>query len=98
LSAFGDSVVALGSHGPVFSPNLPQAKADLCPPGGPSADTLATTPIEAPGLVAHLTRVVENRLQAGSSNLHDEVIAVVERHLILYVVRHTGGGIGNSCG
>jgi two-component system nitrogen regulation response regulator GlnG len=74
------------SHGPV----LP---ADRLPPAvrAGAADTVSSTSVEAPDFVVPLTRFVENRLQAGSTNLHDEVFALVERHLVLQVLRHTGG-------
>jgi DNA-binding protein Fis len=56
-----------------------------------AADTVPTTSVERPDFVALLIRFVDSRLQAGSTNLHDEVFALVERHLVLQVLRHTGG-------
>jgi two-component system nitrogen regulation response regulator GlnG len=67
--------------------------ADRLPPAvrAGAADTVPTTSVEAPDFVALLTRFVDKRLQAGSTNLHHELFALVERHLVLQVLRHTGG-------
>jgi two-component system nitrogen regulation response regulator GlnG len=76
----------LQATGPVLVPNsLPPAVQ------AGAADAAPTAPAEASDLVAQLTQFVEDRLQAGSTNLHDEVFALVERHLVLQVLRHTGG-------
>jgi two-component system nitrogen regulation response regulator GlnG len=48
-------------------------------------------PLDAPDIEAALTRFVEGRLGHGSPDLHGEVLALVERHLVLQVLRHTGG-------
>jgi len=54
-------------------------------------ETAASESIDAPELSTALTRFVEARLRDDSRNLHEEVLALVERHLILQVLRHTGG-------
>ena len=56
-----------------------------------AADTVPTTSVEASNFVPLLTRFVETRLQAGSTEVHDEVLALVERTLLLQTLRHTGG-------
>jgi DNA-binding NtrC family response regulator len=76
----------LRAHGPVLLPDcLPAAVR------AGAADTVPTTSVDEADFVVLLTRFIENRLQAGSTNLHDEVFALVERHLVLQVLRHTGG-------
>jgi two-component system nitrogen regulation response regulator GlnG len=97
----------LRAHGPVllpdFLPELPLAPLGQChdpvlladclpaPVHAEAADTVPTSAVDAPDFAALLTHWVDNRLQAGSTNLHDEVFALVERHLVLQVLRHTGG-------
>jgi two-component system nitrogen regulation response regulator GlnG len=56
-----------------------------------TADTVPTTSVEGSDFVPLLTRFVETRLQAGSTEVHDEVLALVERTLFLQTLRHTGG-------
>ena len=67
---------------PACLPHALQARA---------ADTTATSPTEAPDLLSQLTRFVEDRIQTGSTRLHDQVLTLVERHLFLQVLRHTAG-------
>jgi len=76
----------LQTKGPVV---IPECLPPAVRPG--AADAGSPKPVEAPDLVAHLTRFVEDRLQAGSTNLQDEVLTLVECHLVLQVLRHTGG-------
>jgi two-component system, NtrC family, nitrogen regulation response regulator GlnG len=54
-------------------------------------DRASTSPSEAPDLLHHLTRFVEDRIHAGSNKLYYQVLTLVERHLFLQVLRHTGG-------
>ncbi len=76
----------------ILQANGPVLLADGLPPAvrAGAADTVPTTSVEAVDFVALLTRFVENRLQAGSTKLHDEVTALVERTLFLQTLRHTG--------
>jgi nitrogen regulation protein NR(I) len=71
----------------------PVLVADGLPPAvrAGAADTVPTTSVEALDFVGLLTRFVENRLQAGSTKVHDDVLALVERTLFLQTLRHTGG-------
>jgi two-component system nitrogen regulation response regulator GlnG len=50
-----------------------------------------TLSIGALDLEAALTSVVEDRLHDGSNNLRSEVVSLVERVLLLQVLRLTGG-------
>jgi nitrogen regulation protein NR(I) len=76
----------LQATGPVLVPDcLPLAIR------GEASETASTMPTLTPEFGAALTRFVEGRLQAGSTTLHDELIALVERHLFLQVLHHTGG-------
>jgi DNA-binding NtrC family response regulator len=74
------------ARGPVLVP-------DCLPPaiGGEASQPTPPLPIGVPDLEAALTRLVKDRLQDGSTELHGEVLALVERHLLLQVLRHTGG-------
>jgi DNA-binding NtrC family response regulator len=56
-----------------------------------AADAASTPLVQPPDILAHLTPFIEGRLQAGSTNLHDEVLTLVERHLVIQVLRHTAG-------
>ncbi len=61
----------------------------------------ATTPLPATGGTSvapaltegDLTRLVRDRLAAGTTNLYDEYAAVTERLLFLEVLEHTGGNL-----
>jgi two-component system nitrogen regulation response regulator GlnG len=76
----------LHATGPVLEPGyLPPALQAV------AAAPTSSSPIEAHDLLSHLTRFVEDRLQPGSTKLHDEVVTLVERHLIQQVMCHTGG-------
>src|SRR5262249_52272556 len=72
--------------GPVLVP-------DCLPPAirGEASEPTSPRAIGAPDLEAALTRFVEDRLHAGSNDLHGEVLALVERQLVLQVLRLTGG-------
>jgi two-component system nitrogen regulation response regulator GlnG len=72
--------------GPVLVP-------DCIPPAirGEASKPTSPLPIGVPDLEAALTRLVEDRLQYGSTDLHGEVLALVERHLLLQVLRLTDG-------
>jgi nitrogen regulation protein NR(I) len=76
LQATGPALV------PACLPSVLQAKAN---------DRASTSPSEAPDLLYHLTRFVEDRIHAGSNKLYYQVLTLVERHLFLQVLRHTGG-------
>jgi two-component system nitrogen regulation response regulator GlnG len=56
-----------------------------------AADAASTPSAETPDLLSQLTRFVEDRIQTGSTRLHDQVLALVEKHLFLQVLRHTAG-------
>jgi two-component system nitrogen regulation response regulator GlnG len=72
--------------GPVLVPDcLPSAIR------GEAFKPSSSLPVGVPDLEATLTRLVEDRLQDGSTDLHGEVLALVERHLVLQVLRLTGG-------
>ena len=72
--------------GPVLVPEfLPRA---FQPEVSRTASNMA---IDVPDFVAALTRFVENRLQMNFTDLHAEVFALVERHLIFQVLHHTAG-------
>jgi two-component system nitrogen regulation response regulator GlnG len=77
----------------ILQANGPVLLADGLPPAvrAGAADTVSTTSVEAPDLVPLLTRFIENRLQAGSTKVHGDVLALVERTLFLQTLRHTGG-------
>jgi two-component system nitrogen regulation response regulator GlnG len=76
----------LQATGPVLVPAcLPSALQAA------EADPAPTSPTDAPDLLYHLTRFVEDRIHAGSTKLHYQVLTLVERHLFLQVLRHTGG-------
>src|SRR5262249_44037214 len=76
----------LHATGPVLVPGyLPPALQAVV------AAPTSSSPIEAHDLLSYLTRFVEDRFQAGSTKLHDEVVTLVERYLIQQVMRHTGG-------
>jgi two-component system nitrogen regulation response regulator GlnG len=72
--------------GPVLVPDClsPALRAKATEPTSP-------VPLDAPDIEAALTRFVVGRLEHGSTDLHGEVLALVERHLVLQVLRHTGG-------
>ena len=76
----------LKAAGPVLVPEslppLVQAESPKRPP---------TAPVETADLVAHLTQFINDRLQAGTTDLHAELFALVERQLVLQVLHHTGG-------
>ncbi len=75
----------LQASGPVLVPDfLPAA---LLAEPTPAAPTLAH-PKEDLTLV-DLTHFIQDRLQQGTSNLHSAVLEVVERHLLLAVLKHT---------
>ena len=76
----------LQAMGPVLVP-------DCLPPALRAEATVPTSlvPLGAPDIEAALTRFVEGRLEHGSTDLHGEVLALVERDLVLQVLRHTRG-------
>jgi len=51
----------------------------------PGTDELADIP--------HLTRFIETRLRAGSTNLHEEFLALTERQLLLHVLRYVDNNL-----
>ena len=72
--------------GPILVPDcLPQAIRAETPTAALAA------PLEAPDLVAALTRFIDKRLQTAATGLHGDLIDLVERHLLLQVLRSTGG-------
>jgi two-component system nitrogen regulation response regulator GlnG len=74
----------LQATGPVL---VPECLPPLVRPT--KTETGLVMPIAAPEIEAHLTRFIEDRLHAGTTNLREEVLELVERHLILQVLRHT---------
>jgi len=62
-------------------------------PAGIRADRSAGQPQESPAAlkVTDLMHFIQDRLQRGTSNLHAEFLALIERHLFAEVLRHTGG-------
>jgi len=74
----------LQATGPVILP-------DFLPPAirGEDHGVLVATATASP-LEANLTEFIQERLRAGSTNLHAELFARVERHLLSEVLRHTG--------
>jgi two-component system nitrogen regulation response regulator GlnG len=76
----------LQATGPVLVPGcLPPAHQARM------ADAASTSPTEAPDLLSHLTRFVEDHIRTGTASLHDQVLTLVERHLFVQVLRHTAG-------
>jgi len=79
----------------VLKQSLLQATAPVLLPHFLPAWLFAAGPSEsAPGQeqdLGALTRFIEGRLQGGSTNLYEEFQALVERHLLVQVLRHTQG-------
>jgi two-component system nitrogen regulation response regulator GlnG len=78
----------LQATGPVLLP-------EFLPPvlRGDQQQTLPVGEADRPQGLTDLTRFIENRLQAGSTNLHAEFLTLTERHLLLHVMKHTGNNL-----
>ena len=69
----------LKASGPILLPDFlpPLGKTDSTPKSGAA--------------VLNWDAFIDERLEAGSTKLHDEMVALVERHLLTRVLNHTGG-------
>ena len=77
----------LRAAGPVLPPEaLPTALRELEKAESPSA----------PSGFPRLTEFIQERLQDGTTDLHAETLATVERQLFAHVLRHTGGNLSHA--
>ncbi len=75
----------LHTSGPVLRLEfLPSSVRESRSASGPAGESEAER-------VADWSRFIQEQLDAGSENLYDEALAVVERYLLTSVLRHTGG-------
>ncbi len=70
---------------PEFLPALLRGEKGPQAPGSAARQTLAA-----------LDCLVQERLQAGSTNVHTELLALVEREVLTQVLRHTGGNLSRA--